>query len=75
VQKTEGRVGMPEGAQIESPTSAGYVTFVGAGERAVGEYYCSECGYGVSVQQRLPRCPMCSGEMWEPAAGAGLQLQ
>jgi rubrerythrin len=66
---------MPEGAQIESLTATGYVTLVIAGERAVGEYHCSECGYGVSVQQRLPRCPMCSGEMWEPASGRRLQLQ
>jgi rubrerythrin len=64
-----------ERTQIDSLTSAGYVEFFSAGARAVGEYQCSECGYGVSVQQRLPRCPMCSGEAWEPVAGAGLRLQ
>ena len=66
---------MPEGTRVESLEAAGYVAFVGAGERAVGEYHCSECGYGVSVQHRLPRCPMCSGEAWEPYSSARLQLQ
>jgi rubrerythrin len=66
---------MAEGAQVRSLTAAGYVAFVAAGERAVGEYHCSECGYGVSVQQRLPRCPMCRGESWEPAASKRLQVQ
>jgi rubrerythrin len=65
---------MSEGASVDSLEAAGYVPFFGAGQRAVGDYHCSECGYGISVQQRLPRCPMCSGESWEPV-GAGLQLQ
>ena len=66
---------MSERAQIGSLTAAGYVTFVAAGERAVGDYYCSECGYGVSVVQRLPRCPMCQGEAWEPAPATTLRLR
>jgi rubrerythrin len=66
---------MREGARIESSTTADYVPFVGAGERAVGEYHCSICGYGVSVQQRLPRCPMCRGAAWEPSAGPRLQAR
>jgi rubrerythrin len=69
----EGR--MREGTRIESSTTAEYVPFVDAGERAVGEYHCSTCGYGVSVQQRLPRCPMCRGVRWEPSPGVRLPLR
>ena len=66
---------MREGTRIESSRTAEYMAFVGAGERALGEYHCSTCGYGVSVQARLPRCPMCRGVRWEPAAGPRLQLR
>jgi rubrerythrin len=66
---------MVEGAQIELLTTARYVTVVCAGERAAGDFHCSECGYGVSVQKRLPRCPMCSGESWEPVAALRVRLQ
>jgi len=66
---------MPEGVQIRSLTAAGYVTFVAAGEKAMGDYHCSECGYGVSVQQRLPRCPMCHGGAWEPSPKPTLWLR
>ena len=43
-----------------------FVEFVPAGATAAGEFQCAECGYGVSVQSRLPACPMCAGELWEP---------
>jgi rubredoxin len=43
----------------------GFVTFLPAGEPAVGEFRCSGCGYGVSIQRALPTCPMCSGTAWE----------
>ena len=39
-----------------------------AGSEAIGEYHCAECGYGVSVRQLLPVCPMCRGRSWEDAA-------
>jgi rubrerythrin len=42
-----------------------YVQFSGAGERAKGQFQCSECGYGVTVHRTLPVCPMCSGSSWE----------
>ena len=42
-----------------------FVLFLSTGERAKGEYHCSECGYGVTVHAELPRCPMCGGEAWE----------
>ncbi len=46
---------------------SGYVEFHSAGATAVGEFRCSECGYGVMVQRELPVCPMCSGHVWEQA--------
>ena len=46
----------------------GYVGFFLAGERAKGEFHCSECGYGVTVYRALPVCPMCAGESWEQTA-------
>jgi rubrerythrin len=44
------------------------VPFATAGDPAAGAYHCSSCGYGVTVSTRLPACPMCGGEAWEPAA-------
>ena len=61
---------MPEGVGIDSLASAGFVDFVAAGEDANGQYHCAECGYGVSVQRRLPLCPMCGGVSWEPRGAA-----
>jgi lipopolysaccharide biosynthesis regulator YciM len=43
----------------------GYVEFVASGQRAKGEFHCSECGYGVTVFTVLPQCPMCAGTDWE----------
>jgi len=43
----------------------GFVAFLAAGEPAVGDFRCSECGYGVSVCRALPVCPMCGGVAWE----------
>lgn len=43
----------------------GFVSFFAAGEPVGGDFRCSECGYGVSVSRRLPRCPMCRGDVWE----------
>jgi rubrerythrin len=56
---------MSEGSTIESLDVTGYVDFQAAGEPAVGEFHCSECGYGVVVQRVLPSCPMCGGGAWE----------
>jgi len=45
----------------------GFVAFLAAGEPAVGEFRCSECGYGISISRvKLPLCPMCGGTSWEP---------
>lgn len=46
-----------------------FVEFAATGAVQPGAYHCSGCGYGVSVQAKLPRCPMCSGTTWE-AVGA-----
>ena len=45
-----------------------FVEFQAAGTAARGAFHCSGCGYGVTVQVALPRCPMCGGTTWEPAA-------
>jgi rubrerythrin len=61
---TDGRVGVFD-----------YVPFHAAGEAAGGEYRCAECGYGVTVWTKLPRCPMCSGVSWEQSGWGGLDLE
>ena len=43
----------------------GFVAFLAAGDPAVGDFRCSDCGYGVSVYRALPVCPMCGGVAWE----------
>ncbi len=42
-----------------------FVEFWEAGTEAQGRFACADCGYGVSVQTRLPACPMCAGRQWE----------
>jgi rubredoxin len=43
-----------------------FVEFAVTGSPARGAFHCSGCGYGVTVQAALPRCPMCGGTTWEP---------
>ena len=57
-------------AETGGATSGDHVAFLAAGTPAVGVYHCSKCGYGVTVHAELPRCPMCSGTMWEPQEGS-----
>ena len=45
-----------------------YIDFLSAGTRAKGQYRCAACGYGVTVHDELPICPMCSGTAWEQCA-------
>lgn len=52
-----------------------FVEFHVAGDAATGEFHCADCGYGITVQAKLPICPMCAGRAWEqrdadPLAGA-----
>jgi rubrerythrin len=42
-----------------------FVEFWAAGAEARGAFHCADCGYGVSVQTKLPACPMCAGSSWE----------
>jgi hypothetical protein len=42
-----------------------YVEFWEADMEAAGEFHCADCGYGVTVQTRLPSCPMCASRSWE----------
>lgn len=42
-----------------------FVDFWETGSEARGQFACADCGYGVSVQTRLPSCPMCGGRSWE----------
>jgi hypothetical protein len=39
-----------------------------AGDIATGEFRCASCRYGIVVSHALPTCPMCGGELWQPAA-------
>ena len=52
---------------VRAAESGDYVEFWQAGSEAHGEFLCADCGYGVSVQARLPACPMCGGSAWEPS--------
>ena len=53
-----------------------YVPFYSAGMRVRGQYRCSDCGYGVTIHDELPRCPMCTGTTWEavPSRPLGRRL-
>jgi rubrerythrin len=52
--------------RIESLEASGYVEFFTSGQQVIGEFRCSDCGYGVSVNRHeLPQCPMCGGSSWE----------
>jgi len=48
-------------------TGDDYVQFP-AGAHAKGQYRCSDCGYGITIHDELPACPMCAGTSWELVA-------
>ena len=52
---------------VRTEQSGDFVDFWLAGTEARGQFQCADCGYGVSVQTKLPSCPMCGGEAWEPS--------
>jgi rubrerythrin len=54
---------LDQGVRLEQ--SGDYVEFWEAGSDAKGQFHCADCGYGVSIQTRLPSCPMCGGRSWE----------
>jgi hypothetical protein len=41
--------------------------FRASGTRIVGEFQCSDCGYGIVSRGILPTCPMCHGAAWQPS--------
>jgi hypothetical protein len=54
----------------EAPDRGDAVELYAAGDRAIGEFRCSGCGYGVMIGATLPRCPMCGGQAWTPGPWA-----
>jgi rubrerythrin len=58
---------LDEGGRTGVVVDDQHVDFLLTGDAAAGEFRCSECGYGVSINSTLPRCPMCRGTAWEPA--------
>ena len=58
---------MLDDAQTLEPQGGDYVEFVPSGTAVIGAYHCADCGYGVTLRAALPRCPMCSGTVWEAA--------
>jgi len=59
---------MLDRAQEEGTGTGDFVEFWVAGSTANGVYHCADCGYGVTVNATLPRCPMCGGASWERPA-------
>ena len=57
---------MQEAVEFEDPGD--FIAFASAGTSAKGQYRCAECGYGITIHDALPTCPMCSGTEWEPSA-------
>jgi rubrerythrin len=53
------------GTAAEEAYEAGSFELAAAGDAAVGEFRCVECGYGVIVHRELPPCPMCGGASWK----------
>jgi hypothetical protein len=58
-------------AVSEDGREVGAPTFTD-GNRAAGDFYCADCGYGISLRGSLPTCPMCGGATW---AGASRQAK
>jgi rubrerythrin len=56
---------MLDEAWVRTRVEAEYVEFHAMGTPAEGTFRCSSCGYGVTINRELPRCPMCGGETWE----------
>jgi rubrerythrin len=47
----------------DSDSDGDYVEFARADGK--GEFNCAGCGYGITVNHKLPRCPMCGEGLWE----------
>ena len=57
---------------VSSVEADDLVEFLHAGAAAKGEFHCTNCGYGVTIQATLPSCPMCGGTSWEQTAWSPL---
>ncbi len=52
-------------ARVEVAASGDeFIAFYATGARVVGEFRCSDCGYGIVCRAALPICPMCRGSGW-----------
>ena len=56
-----------EEGRSEAAVDDGAPVFLASGDRAVGEFHCADCGYGIAIRTVVPRCPMCGSEVWEPS--------
>lgn len=61
---------MLDEAQGRAELDVDRVEFFDVGDGVGGTFHCADCGYGITVQARLPRCPMCDGPSWERGPGA-----
>ena len=50
------------------PEADGLDSLHATGTIAAGEYRCTSCRYGITINALLPPCPMCGGELWERIA-------
>ena len=66
-----GRLMFPLSTKLGATVTGGET----AAQRAAGwesrspirDWACTTCGYGVSVREVPPRCPMCGEQVWLPA--------
>lgn len=70
-EELDGGTAQPAEAELADP---GLAEFAAAGNPAVGEFRCAECGYGAVVQRTLPPCPMCGGTVWEQSTWSRFRL-
>ena len=54
--------------QEQASSMDDFVVLFATGTRAMGQYRCASCGYGITLHSNLPSCPMCGGESWEQSA-------
>jgi rubrerythrin len=59
---------LKEVASTQEAEASDYVHFWAEGDRAKGEFHCSECGYRLTAHSALPACPTCSSKSWERSA-------
>jgi hypothetical protein len=55
---------LDEARKLDS-TGGDFVELVKTGAPAAGAFHCCGCRYGITIQAKLPLCPMCGGTTWE----------